>query len=446
LAGQQDPHAALGASDNDVRPGRIVPIAAADRISSVKRKVLIIVENLPVPFDGRVWKEARSLHTSGYVTTVLCPKGKGHEEGYECLDGIHIYRHPKPREGNRKLGYVWEYFSALFWEILYSWWIYLRRGFHVIQGCNPPDDIFLVAILFKVFGVKYIFDHHDASPELYLSKFDKQDVYYRFQIWLEKMTYSCADVVIATNNSYRELAITRGRHDPDDVFVVRNGPDLENLKAVPPNPALKHGKPYLVGYVGNMSIQEGLDILLDVALHIKNLGHRDIHFTCIGGGPGLAGLRQMTHDKGIDDIVNFTGRIPFQQLLDILSTADVCVNPDKPCEMNNISTMIKIMEYMALGKPIVQFDLKEGRLSAGDASLYADTQNMVGDFADKILWLLEHPEERKNRGEIGRSRVEKELAWEYNVKNLLAAYERALSKHSKFSSLCQSRQSVKNNQ
>jgi glycosyltransferase involved in cell wall biosynthesis len=179
-----------------------------------------------------------------------------------------------------------------------------------------------------------------------------------------------------------------------------------------------------------MSIQEGLDILLDVALHIKNSGRRDVHFTCVGGGPGLASLRQMTKDKDLEDVVNFTGRVPDQQLLDILSTADVCVNPDKPCEMNDISTMIKIMEYMALGKPIVQFDLKEGRFSAMGAALYADNQNQVPDFAAKILWLLEHPEERKKMGEIGRARVAQQLAWEYSVENLLAAYQRAFDKRS----------------
>jgi glycosyltransferase involved in cell wall biosynthesis len=410
----------------------------------MNRKVLIIVENLPVPFDGRVWKEARSLQKNGYSITVLCPKGKGYEKGYEFLDGVHIYRHPMPKEGNSNLDYVWEFFCALFWEIIFAFWIYIRRGFHVIQGCNPPDDICVVALPFRALGVSYIFDHHDASPELYLSKYDKKGFFYKTQVWLERLTYRCADVVIATNNSYRELAIARGGHDPEDVFVVRNGPDLETFKAVPPDPALKYGKPYLVGYVGNMSIQEGLDILLDVGLHIKNSGRRDIQFTCIGGGPGLAGLREMTKHKGLEGTVNFTGRIPFHQLIEILSTADVCVNPDKPCEMNNISTMIKIMEYMALGKPIVQFDLKEGRFSAGEASLYASTYDMINDFADKILWLIDHPQERKNRGEIGRQRVERELAWEFYVNDLLAAYERAFSKHRQSASVFGRRQPINN--
>ncbi len=394
----------------------------------MKKKVLIIVENLPVPFDSRVWKEACSLRANDYEVAVLCPKGKGYEEGYQCLEGIHIYRHPAPKEGNSPLGYLWEFGCALFWQFLFSWWIFLKRGFHIIQGCNPPDDIFLVALPFKLVGVKYIFDHHDANPELYVSKYDKRGLLYRIQVTLEKLTYRFSDVVMATNNSYRQLAIERGGLAPQDVFVVRNGPDLDAFRPVPAKIGLKYGKPFLVGYVGTMSTQEGLDILLDVALHLKNQGRRDIHFTCVGGGPGLGGLRRMVQDKGLQDTVNFTGRVSEQQLLDVLCTADVCVNPDKPCEMNDISTMIKIMEYMALSKPIVQFNLKEGRFSAQGASLYSDNRDQVSDFADKILWLLEHPDESLRMGEFGYRRVKMELAWEYSVGNLLAAYDRAFSK------------------
>ena len=404
----------------------------------MKNKVLIIVENLPVPFDTRVWKEALSLCAHGYDVTVLCPRGKGYTAGHEILNGVHVYRHPMPREGNSPLGYLLEFGCALFWQFLYTWWIYFRHGFHVIQGCNPPDDIFLVALPFKLLGVKYIFDHHDANPELYLSKYERKDFLYRAQVWLEKQTYRFSDVVMATNASYRDLAISRGRMDPRDVFIVRNGPDLKTFKPAQPNPALKFGKPYLVGYVGTISVQEGLDILLDVALHLKNLGRRDIHFTCVGGGPGLPGLRKMLQDKQLGDVFNFTGRIPDEQLFEILSTADICVNPDKPCEMNDISTMIKIMEYMALSKPIVQFSLKEGRFSAQEAALYSDNQNQVPDFAAKILWLIEHPDERERMGEFGRKRVLNELAWEYSVPNLLAAYQRALSKRERKSSLSQS--------
>ena len=395
----------------------------------MKKKVLIIVENIPVPFDRRVWKESISLQANGYEVSVLCPRGKGYTQGHEVIEGIHVYRHPMPHEGNGgPFGYLYEYGCALFWEFLYSWWIYFRRGFDVIQGCNPPDAIFLVALPFKLLGVKYIFDHHDAIPELYLSKYGKQDALYKIQVWLEKLTYRVADVVMATNNSYKELATSRGGVSPENVFVVRNGPDPKTFKPVAPNLTLKQGKPYLVGYVGNMGAQEGLDILLDAAAYIKSLGRRDLHFTCVGGGPALAELLQGVKDKGLEDMVNFTGRIPDEQLLEILSTADVCVNPDKPCEMNDISTMIKITEYMALGKPIVQFDLKEGRFTAMEASLYADDELGAKDFAEKILRLLCDGDARKHMGKFGRKRIEEALGWEYSIPHLLAAYQRALDK------------------
>lgn len=397
----------------------------------MKKKILIIVENAAVPFDTRVWKEAASLRQAGYAVTVLCPRAKGYEKGYELIEGVHIYRHPMPRERDGVMGYVLEYGAALFWQFVYAWRIYFRRGFQVIQGCNPPDDIFLVALCFKVLGVGFLFDHHDANPELYISKYERRDLFYKIQVWLEKCTYWASDVVMATNGSYVELATTRGRKDPADVFIVRNGPDLSTFTLQPALEALKHGKRYLVGYVGTMSIQEGLDILLEVALHIKKLGRKDVHFTCVGGGPGLADLRKMVREKELGDIVDFTGRVPDKQLLDILSTADVCVNPDKPCRMNDISTMIKIMEYMALSKPIVQFELKEGRFSAGAASLYANPQNQIADFAAKILWLLDHAGERERMGQFGRKRVEEELAWDYSVPNLLAAYERCFAKRSR---------------
>lgn len=392
------------------------------------RRVLIIVENLPVPFDSRVWKEALALRQCGYEVTVLCPRGKGFSKGHEILDDIHIYRHPIPPEGNSLFGYLWEYSCALFWEFIFAWWIFLVRGFDVIQGCNPPDDIFLVALPFRVFGVGYIFDHHDANPELYLSKYERHDLFFKIQLWLEKQTYRSASVVIATNESYKALALGRGGIKENDVFVVRNGPDLETFRSVPPRPSLKQGKAHLVGYVGTMSIQEGLELLLDVAANIRERGRSDVHFTCVGGGPGLPALQRTVQERSLGDIINFTGRVPDNELLAILSTADVCVNPDRPCEMNNISTMIKIAEYMALSKPIVQFNLKEGRFTAGEASLYSDGEDLVIDFANKILWLLDHPEERKRMGEVGRQRVESFLSWDYSVANLLAAYGRAFEK------------------
>lgn len=394
----------------------------------MKKKILIIVENLPVPFDTRVWKEACTLRDAGYQVSVICPRSKLHPGFHEVLDDVSIYRHPVPKERNSALGYIWEYGCALFWEFVLAVWVFMTQGFQVIQGCNPPDTIFLVALPFKLFGVRYIFDHHDANPELYESKYERRDLLYKIQVWLEKMTFLTSDVVISTNESYSALAIGRGKRSREDVFVVRNGPDLETFKPVPAREEKKQGKKWLVGYVGTISIQEGLEILVDVAEHIHRSGRNDVQFTCVGGGPGVQSLRELIAAKGMGDYFNFTGRVPIKELLEILSTADVCVNPDKPCEMNDISTMIKIAEYMALGKPIVQFDLKEGRFTAGDASLYADSQNQVQDFAAKILWLLDHPEEKTRMGEYGRMRVQEKLAWKYSEPGLLAAYDRAFEK------------------
>jgi glycosyltransferase involved in cell wall biosynthesis len=400
--------------------------SAAMGLEPAKNRVLIIVENQAVPFDRRVWREACSLHEKGYEVTVVCPRRKGSAKGYEVIEGIRVYRHPSTSEGSTPLGYLQEYAWALFWEFWYTSWIYWRHGFDVIQGCNPPDNIFLIALPFKLLGVKYIFDHHDANPELYVSKYGKRGTLYRLLVALEKLTYRVSDVVIVTNASYKNLAVNRGGVPSQNVFVVRNGPNRETFKPVPPNPARKNGKNYLVGYVGNMSVQDGLDILLDIAQQVKNSGRRDVLFTCVGGGTELNKLKKMVEDRGLLDTVHFTGRVPDDDLLEILSTADVCVNPDRPSEMNDISTMIKIMEYMALGKPIVQFDAKEGRFSAQEASLYASKDDGVADFAAKIIWLLDRPEERKRMGELGRKRIEEMLAWDYSVPELLAAYREAL--------------------
>jgi glycosyltransferase involved in cell wall biosynthesis len=398
----------------------------------LKTRVLIIVENGPVPRDRRVWKEATTLQRNGYEVSVLSPRGEnGCEKGFEILEGIHIYRHPRPKEREGALGYLLEYGTALLFEFFYTWWIFFRRGFDVIQGCNPPDNIVLVALPFKLFGVKYIFDHHDASLELYLSKFARKDTWYHVQAALEQWTYRFSDSLMVTNGSYKELAIRRGKCDPRDVFIVRNGPDLDWFKAVAPKPELKHGKRFLVGYVGFMSVQDGLDLLVEAVDYlVKVRGRRDVHVTCVGTGPSLQALRQMVDQLGLCDTMNFTGHISDDDLLDLLSTADVCVNPDRPCEMNDISTMIKIMEYMALAKPIVQFDMKEGRVSAGESSLYADPSKGIVDFAEKILWLLDHADERRRMGELGKARVENELAWEFSVPHLLRAYERAVGPRS----------------
>ncbi len=387
-----------------------------------QRKTLIIVENLPVPFDRRVWQEACALRDAGYGVSVICPVGKGFEARYEYLDGIHIYRHRLPLEAQGAIGYAWEYSAALFWEFVLAWKVLFRRGFDVIHACNPPDTIFLIGGFFKLLGKKFLFDHHDINPELYEAKFQKRDFFYKVMCCLEKWTFRTAQVTIATNESYKKIAFERGGKHPDRVFVVRSGPKLDRIRILPPKPELKRGKSFLVGYVGVMGQQEGIHLLLQSAQHlVYSLKRTDIHFGLVGGGTELEKMKQYAADLGLNDYVTFTGRVPDQEMLEMLNTADVCVNPDVANEMNDKSTMNKIMEYMALGKPIVQFDLTEGRFSAQDASLYAK-QNDPVDLAEKILFLLNNPDRRQVMGQYGRQRVETELEWKYEIPKLLAAY------------------------
>ncbi len=386
------------------------------------RRVLIIVENLPCPFDRRVWQEARTLNSSGYTVSIICPKGKGHELPFEMIDGIAIYRHSLPFEASGPLGYLLEYSWALIAEFYLSIKVLISRGFDVIHACNPPDTIFIIGRFYKLFGKKFLFDHHDINPELYEAKFNRRDFFYRLMVLLERWTFRTASVSIATNESYRRIAIERGGMAPDRVFVVRSGPDLSRLKIMPPVTALKMGRKYLVGYVGVMGRQEGIDLLLkSVRYLVVDKRRSDIHFGLVGGGTELPALRAMADSLGVSDYVTFTGRVPDQELLQMLNTADVCVNPDLANEMNDKSTMNKIMEYMALGKPIVQFDLTEGRVSAQEASLYA-RQNDSVDLAEKILALLDDEAARIRMGEFGRARVLKDLSWDHEIPRLLAAY------------------------
>ena len=392
------------------------------------RKVLIIVENLPVPFDRRVWQEARTLREAGALVSVVCPMGKEYTERYELLDDIHIYRHPLPVEARGALGFLLEYSAALYHEFRLAVRVCFNHGFDVIHGCNPPDLIFLVALPFKLFGKRFIFDHHDIGPELYESKFNKRGPLWGLLRLAEWLTFKTADVVISTNDSYRNIAISRGGRRPEDVFIVRSGPDLDRVKARAPNPSWRSGRRFLVGYVGVMGTQEGMDLLLKAAAHVVHeLGRRDVQFCLVGGGPSLHDLKALTEELGVGEFVTFTGRVPDETLFEILSTADVCVNPDRVNVMNDKSTMNKILEYMALGKPIVQFDVTEGRFSAGEASLYARPNDPI-DFAEKLLSLLEDPQERARKGAIGRTRVEERFAWTYQAPKLLQAYGRALAR------------------
>lgn len=389
------------------------------------RKILIIVENLPVPFDTRVWQEASTLAREGYTVSVICPKGKGYNLDYEVIDGVHIYRHNLPAEGNGPVGYAREYFAALCHEYRLAKKVFRERGFHVIHGCNPPDNIYMVADRFKSKGVDYVFDHHDICPELFEAKFGKASgLLYKSQLWLEKNTYKHCKFAFVTNESYRKIAIERDGMKPEDVVILRSGPRLERLKIQPANPAIKRGKRFMVGYLGVIGQQEGIEYLLEAAEYLRRQkGRDDIFWGIVGGGPHLEALRAKACEMGLDDIVEFTGRVPDARMLDYLNTADVCVNPDEYNAMNDKSTMNKVLEYMALGKPIVQFDLTEGRYSAGESSLYAERNN-ARDLADKILLLLDDADMRKRMGEYGRNRILNELSWDHTSKALLEAYDR----------------------
>ena len=387
------------------------------------RKILIIVENLPVPFDRRVWQESLALVAAGAEVSVICPKGKGYEAEEEDLEGVHIYRHGLPPDGDSAVGYLREYGSALFHETRLAWKVLSARGFDVVHGCNPPDLIFLVALPFKAIGKRFVFDHHDISPELYEAKFNKRGFFWRLLVLFERMTFFFADVVISTNESYRRIAIERGRKSPDRVFVVRSGPDLRRVKIAPVDPRWKKGRRYLVGFVGVIGDQEGIDLLLAAVKHLVfEMSRTDIQFVLVGDGPSRKRMETLSVEMGLADYVTFLGRAPNAELFSVLSSADICVNPDRVNPMNNLSTMNKILEYMAMKKAMVQFDVVEGRVSAGDASLYAKPNDPV-DLAEKIVGLLADPQRCERMGKIGRARIEDELSWGRQVPKLVKAYE-----------------------
>ena len=322
-----------------------------------------------------------------------------------------------------------EYYGALKAQRELAEIVYREHGFDVIHGCNPPDDIYMVAKKFKSRGVDYVFDHHDICPELFEAKFGKKEelglvkkMLYKSQTYLEKKTYQNAKFAFVTNESYRSIAIERGGMDPNRIIVLRSGPKLERMRIQPSDESIKRGKKYMVGYLGVIGQQEGIEYLLEAAKIIKK-ARNDVFWGIVGGGPHLDALRKMSSDMGLDDCVEFTGRVSDEDLLRYLNTADICVNSDEFNPMNDKSTMNKILEYMALAKPIVQFDLTEGRFSAQDASLYAEPNNPA-NMAEKVVKLLEDPERRKTMGEYGRNRVVNELSWGHTSQALLDGYER----------------------
>ena len=399
---------------------------------SIKRagmptSVCIIVQNLPVPLDRRVWCEARALRDAGYVVSVICPKGKNCcTANYEILDGIHIYRH-RIWEASTTIEYLLEYSLALAAELYLILKVFRRTRFSILHGCNPPDTLFLIGLILKPFGVRFIFDHHDLAPELFEAKFGTGNgLLSAFTRLAEKCSFRVASVSIATNQSFREVAVSRGGKKPEQVFVVRNCPDLATLTRRPVRPDMKLGKPLLVVYVGFMAQQDGLDLLLESIEYIVKCEKRqDTQFVLIGGGTMLPELRTTVAEKALGDFVTFTGLVSHEEVVNYLSNADVGVAPDPKTPMNDNSTMIKIFEYMAFGLPVVLFDLKEGRRTAGPAALYASPNDPI-DFANKVTTLLDCGELRQRLGACGRKRIDESLNWDAEKVALLQAYSTAL--------------------
>jgi glycosyltransferase involved in cell wall biosynthesis len=397
-------------------------------MAAVKRKsVCIVVENLPVPLDRRVWREACALRDAGYRVSVVCPKGTGPSSAsYQNLDGIEIYRH-RTWEASRVAGYLLEYSFALAAEFFLTLKVFARTRFRILQACNPPDTIFLIALLLKPFGVRFVFDHHDLAPELFESKFGtRAGLFYRLTRFLEFCSFRVAKVSIATNESFKEIAVARGGKRPEDVFVVRNCPDLHSLTRRPLAAEAKFAKTFLVVYVGFMGPQDGLNLLIESIDHmVKRDNRQDTHFVLIGGGTELPMLRNMVAERELTSYVTFTGVVPYEQVGTYLASADIGVAPDPKTPMNDKSTMIKILEYMAYALPVVLFDLKEGRRIAGSAALYA-TPNDPIDFANRITSLLDCEELRHELGTFGRKQVENRLNWGVEKATLIEAYESAL--------------------
>jgi glycosyltransferase involved in cell wall biosynthesis len=390
----------------------------------VQRRILIIVQNLPVPFDRRVWLECQALTSAGYRVAVVCPKGKG-DPGYEVIDGVEIYKYRPYAPGGSKLSFVAEYaysFLATAWHTLRA----RRHGrFAVIQACNPPDIFWPIALAFRAEGTRFVFDHHDLCPELFLSRFENPPALpYKGLLWLERRTLRTAKHVISTNESYRQIAIKRGGKPPGEVTVVRTGPDPERLKRGPAHAELKRGRRYLAAYIGVMGPQDGVDIVVRAAdVIVREFGRDDIAFTLIGSGDCYDELVALRDELNLQGHVEFTGRAPDELVAKILSTAEAGLSPDPKNPLNDVSTMNKTMEYMAFELPVVAFDLHETRVSAQDAAVYA-TPNDVHEYAKAIVGLMDDEAARLQLGKLGRTRVEDELAWSRQVRAYLGVYQR----------------------
>ncbi len=399
---------------------------ASPRAPARPRRALVVVEDLPVPFDRRVWTEAKTLRDAGWAVTVISPRGEGGAgRWHERLDGIEVFRYPLPTTAAGFVSHLAEYAVAIPATLILALLAWRGRRFDVVHACNPPDFFFPMGWLFKRLGSGFVFDQHDLSPEVYVAQGGRRGgLVHRILLWCERQTFRAADVVIATNRSYRRFAIERGGVDPKNVFVVRSSPDPTRIHPVEADLSLRDGRPHLVVYLGTMGPQDGVELFVEAAGHVLAARPGQVRFIAMGGGPMLDQLRRLVAARGMDDEVTFTGRVPDELVRRVLSTADVAVSPDPANGFNEYCTMNKTLEYMAVGVPVVAFDLEETRVSAADAALYAPP-NDPGALADLVIQLLDDADRRAAMAEIGRDRVAGKLSWANSAPNLLAAYEAA---------------------
>ena len=395
-------------------------------VSKKKPCVCIVVENLPVPLDRRVWQESCALRDAGYEVIVICPQMHGYTKPAEKLDGIQIYRHWIGEEANSIVGFFREYSSALWGELRLLCKAWRRHRFDIIQVCNPPDILFIAAAPFKLAGVKLIYDVHDATPEMFEAKFGKRGLLYWAVRIAEWFTYFFANTVIATNKSVSEIATGRGTKTEKDVFIVRSAPKIPTLE-IKLNQTLKKGRKYLVGYVGVMGSADGIDQIIRSAHYlVQKQGRKDIQFLLMGFGPEYENLIKLRDKLGMKDFIDLPGRVEGAELFSALSTMDLGVSGDPINPYNHHCTMNKVLEYMAMGKPQVSFDLKESRYSAGDAALFVNEVSSQA-LGQAISNLIDDPKRRKIMGDIGHERFHSDLNWEKSVQQLKAAYSHTLS-------------------
>ncbi len=395
--------------------------------ASAGKRILMIVENNSYPGDARVRREATALHEAGYQVSVISPKDSD-QRWREEVNGVSVFRYPAPPDADGVLGYFLEYGVSLVAAFFLSILVFFTRGFDVIHAHNPPDIFVLLAILYKPFGKKFVFDHHDLSPEMYMARFEGSGKKSLFNVlvFFEKLSCKVANHVIATNESYKAMEMERSGLPDDKVTVVRNGPDLKRLRVAEPDPELRGMGKSIFGYVGVMGYQDGVDYFLRAAHHlIHDLGRTDFYAIMMGKGDAWDSLQELNKELNLEDHVWFTGFVTDEELFKYLSSTDICIDPDPYNPFTDRSTMIKMTEYMALGKPIVAFDLREHRVTAQDAAVYAERNNEL-DFARKLADLMDDPETRSAMGQFGRTRIEQELAWNHQQKNLIRAYDRLL--------------------